>query len=134
MAQFRGGGKLYLDKNLRIIFGVTLTAVMGVASITPAFSIIIEEMDIKGQWDIIQDAQYRYCLFSGYWRGACHAGVELSIFSAPACHSNRLYGMVLRLGQTLGPLIMGLTLTLWDIRGPFLLARFLAFSCSFSDL
>jgi MFS family permease len=28
-------------------------------------------------------------------------------------------GMVLRLGQTLGPLIMGLALTLWGIRGPF---------------
>ncbi|MBN1904724.1 MAG: MFS transporter [Deltaproteobacteria bacterium] len=43
------GGKLYLDKNLRIIFGVTLTAVMGVASITPAFPKIIEEMGISAR-------------------------------------------------------------------------------------
>jgi len=38
--------KLYLQTNLRIIFGITLTAVMGVASITPAFPGIIEEFKI----------------------------------------------------------------------------------------
>lgn len=37
---------LWQDKNLRIIFGVTLMAVMGVSSITPAFPTIIEKFDI----------------------------------------------------------------------------------------
>jgi MFS transporter, ACDE family, multidrug resistance protein len=41
--------RLILDKNLRIIFGVTLTSVMGVASITPAFPKIIRELGISAQ-------------------------------------------------------------------------------------
>jgi MFS family permease len=41
--------KLHQDKNLRIIYGVTLTAVMGVASITPAFPKIMNALDITAQ-------------------------------------------------------------------------------------
>ena len=40
--------KLYRDKNLHIIFGVTLTAVLGVSSITPAFPKIMHELGISG--------------------------------------------------------------------------------------
>ncbi len=46
------GGKkspLYLERNLQIIFGVTLMAIMGVASITPVFPKIMQEMDISPQ-------------------------------------------------------------------------------------
>lgn len=39
--------KLYLDNNLQIVFGVTLMAVLGVASITPAFPIIIQEFGVS---------------------------------------------------------------------------------------
>jgi MFS family permease len=40
---------LYLNTNLRLIFGVTLMAVLGVSSITPAFPVIIEKLDITPQ-------------------------------------------------------------------------------------
>jgi ACDE family multidrug resistance protein len=39
--------KLYRDKNLLIIFGVTLMAVLGVASISPAFPTISRELGIS---------------------------------------------------------------------------------------
>lgn len=39
--------KIYLDTNLQILFGITLTAVMGVASITPAFPKIIQELGVS---------------------------------------------------------------------------------------
>lgn len=39
--------KIYKDKNLQIIFAVTLTAVMGISSITPAFPRIVEELHIS---------------------------------------------------------------------------------------
>ena len=39
--------KLYKDTNLQIVFGVTLMAVMGVASIAPAFPRIVEELQIS---------------------------------------------------------------------------------------
>jgi MFS family permease len=39
-------GRIWQDRNLQIIFAVTLTAVMGVASITPAFPKIIKELRI----------------------------------------------------------------------------------------
>lgn len=38
---------LWRDKNLHIIFSITLTAVMGVASLTPAFPAIIDAFEIK---------------------------------------------------------------------------------------
>lgn len=38
--------KLYKDRNLQIIFCVTLMAVLGVSSITPAFPRIVEELQI----------------------------------------------------------------------------------------
>ncbi|MFC1871660.1 MFS transporter [Chloroflexota bacterium] len=40
--------RLYLDRNLQIIFGVSLIAVMGVSSITPVFPTIIREFNITG--------------------------------------------------------------------------------------
>ncbi len=39
--------KLYRDRNLQIVFGVTLMAVLGVASITPAFPRMVEELNIS---------------------------------------------------------------------------------------
>jgi len=39
---------LYRDKNLQIIFGVTLMAVMAVSSVTPAFPKVIRALDISG--------------------------------------------------------------------------------------
>ena len=41
--------KLYLNKNLQVIFSVTLIAVLGVASITPAFPKIEKELNISEQ-------------------------------------------------------------------------------------
>jgi ACDE family multidrug resistance protein len=41
--------KIYLDTNLQIIFGITLTYIMGVASITPAFPKIIKELNISAK-------------------------------------------------------------------------------------
>ena len=40
-------GRLWLDRNLRIIYCVTLMAVLSVASITPAFPRIIQDLGIK---------------------------------------------------------------------------------------
>jgi MFS family permease len=37
---------LYLDPNLHIVFAVTLMAIMGVASVTPAFPLIAEEFGV----------------------------------------------------------------------------------------
>lgn len=45
--QHSSGVKLLQDRNLHIIFSVTLMAVMGVASITPAFPEIIRELNIS---------------------------------------------------------------------------------------
>jgi len=39
--------KIYLDTNLQIIFGITLTYIMAVASITPAFPKIVKELNIS---------------------------------------------------------------------------------------
>jgi len=39
--------KIYLDTNLQIIFGITLTYIMGVSIITPAFPKIITELNIS---------------------------------------------------------------------------------------
>lgn len=41
--------KIYLDANLQIIFGITLTYIMGVASITPAFPKIVKELNISAK-------------------------------------------------------------------------------------
>ena len=38
---------IYRDKNLQIIFGITLMAIMGVTSITPAFPKIVQELKIS---------------------------------------------------------------------------------------
>ena len=38
--------RIYLDTNLQIIFGITLTYIMGVAIITPAFPKIVKELNI----------------------------------------------------------------------------------------
>jgi ACDE family multidrug resistance protein len=40
---------VYRDTNLQIVFGVTLMAVLGVSSITPAFPRIVEELGISPQ-------------------------------------------------------------------------------------
>lgn len=40
---------VYLDTNLQIIFGVTLIAVLGVSSITPAFPLIVKDLNISTQ-------------------------------------------------------------------------------------
>ena len=41
--------RIYLDTNLQIIFGVTLMAVLGVSSITPAFPKIVQELGISSK-------------------------------------------------------------------------------------
>ena len=41
------GKPLFLNKNLQIIFFITLLAVMGVASITPAFPVIAQHFHIE---------------------------------------------------------------------------------------
>ncbi len=41
--------KLYLNKNVRIIYAITLISVMGVASITPAFPDIAEHFNLSGK-------------------------------------------------------------------------------------
>jgi len=41
--------KIYLDTNLQIIFGITLTYIMGVASITPAFPRIVKDLNISAK-------------------------------------------------------------------------------------
>lgn len=41
--------KIYLDTNLQIIFAITLTYIMGVAIITPAFPKIVKELNISAK-------------------------------------------------------------------------------------
>ena len=41
--------KIYLDTNLQIMFGITLTYIMGVSSITPAFPKIVKELNISAR-------------------------------------------------------------------------------------
>ena len=45
----RSKRKIYLDTNLQIIFGITLTYIMGVSSITPAFPKIVKELNISAK-------------------------------------------------------------------------------------
>lgn len=45
--QERSGASLFFDRDLLIIFGVTLTVVMGVSSVAPAFPKIIRELGLK---------------------------------------------------------------------------------------
>jgi len=40
---------IYLDTNLQIMFGITLTYIMGVSSITPAFPKIVKELNISAR-------------------------------------------------------------------------------------
>jgi ACDE family multidrug resistance protein len=40
---------IYLDANLQIVFGVTLMAVLGVSSITPAFPVIVKDLNISAR-------------------------------------------------------------------------------------
>ncbi len=42
-----GTRKVYKDHNLHVLFGITLMAVLGVTSITPAFPRVIQEFDIS---------------------------------------------------------------------------------------
>lgn len=46
MTEISGQDRFHVDSNLRIIFAITLMAVMGVASITPAFPKIIQELNV----------------------------------------------------------------------------------------
>lgn len=39
--------KLYLDSNLQLLFGVSLTAVLGVSSIVPVLPTLMQEMDVS---------------------------------------------------------------------------------------
>ena len=39
--------KLYRDKNLQVIFGITLMAVLGVYTVTPAFHLIVQELNVS---------------------------------------------------------------------------------------
>jgi len=39
--------KIYLDTNLQIIFGITLTYIMGISSITPVFPKMVKELNIS---------------------------------------------------------------------------------------
>jgi len=39
--------RIYLDTNLQIVFGITLIYIMGVTSITPAFSKMVKELNIS---------------------------------------------------------------------------------------
>ena len=41
--------KIYLDTNLQIIFGITLTYILGVSSITPAFPKVVKELNISAK-------------------------------------------------------------------------------------
>ena len=41
--------KIYLDTNLQIIFWITLTYIMGVSSITPAFPKVVQELNISAK-------------------------------------------------------------------------------------
>lgn len=41
--------KIYLDTNLQIIFGITLTTILGIVSITPAFPRMVQALDISIQ-------------------------------------------------------------------------------------
>lgn len=43
----RSGAQLFFDRNLLIIFGVTLTVVMGVSSVAPAFPRMIRELGLE---------------------------------------------------------------------------------------
>lgn len=65
--------KLYLDKNLQIIFAVTLMAVLGVASISPAFPVIGPNLGLT----------YPYT----------ELGLLITIFTLPAIVLSPVFGM-----------------------------------------
>lgn len=64
--------KIYLDTNLQIIFGITLTYIMGVAIITPAFPKIVKELNISAK----------------------DVGLLIAVFSFPGILVTPLLGMI----------------------------------------
>lgn len=45
--QIKNSEKIYLDRNLQIIFGITLTTAIGIFSLSPAFPKIVKELQIS---------------------------------------------------------------------------------------
>lgn len=70
--QSKGQKKIYRDTNLQIIFCVTLTAVMGIAIITPAFPSIVQELSISPQ----------------------DVGLLISVFTFPMAISTLVFGVL----------------------------------------
>jgi len=64
--------KIYLDTNLQIIFGITLTYILGVSSITPAFPKVVKELNISAK----------------------DVGLLISIFSFPGILLTPFFGVV----------------------------------------
>jgi predicted MFS family arabinose efflux permease len=135
--------RIFFDTNLQIIFGITLLAVMGVASITPAFPKIIQALGISstgigllitvftfpgifltpilgvfadryGRKRILIPSMFLF----GIAGGACAFSRDFNLLEYRGAFMS-LNGMVLRLGQTLGPLLMGIIFGLWGVGATF---------------
>lgn len=103
---------LLRDQNLFIIFGVTLTTVMGVASIAPALPKMARVLDVSNE----------------------QIGLLITAFTLPGIFLTHVLGVmdeywaaflslswtVLRGGQALGPFLLGLIYTAGGLTATFL--------------
>jgi hypothetical protein len=74
--------RIYLDTNLQIIFGVTLTYIMGVSSITPAFPRMVQELNIS-----VKDIGLLITFFTFPFRPCCSS-------ESPAGHVSWLENLI----------------------------------------
>lgn len=155
-AENQPGGvrKVYKDHNLHVLWGVTLMAVLGVSSVTPAFPRIIQEFGItSGQvgllittftlpgivmtpvLGVLSDRYGRKKILVPAVLFGAAQGINLpnvfSLLNSHAPNENRgafmaTNGMALRLGQTVGPLLMATLAGLLGLGGAYLAAAALA--------
>lgn len=136
--------KVYKDHNLHVLFGVTLMAVLGVSSITPALPEIRDAFGVTSAQvgllitvftlpgialtpvlGVLSDRHGRRkilvpaLLLFGLAGGICAFARSFELLLA-------LNGMALRAGQTIGPLLMAATAGTLGLTGAYLAATALA--------
>jgi MFS family permease len=151
-----GTRKVYKDHNLHVLFGVTLMAVLGVSSITPALPEIRDVFGVTSAQvgllitiftlpgvaltpvlGVLSDRRgRRKILIPALFLFGVAQGINLpnvfSLLNAHAPSENRgafmaTNGMSLRAGQTIGPLLMAATAGTLGLTGAYLAATALAF-------
>ncbi len=128
--------KLRSDGRMYLIFSITLVAVLGVASLTPAFPEIafIIYFIVCLMMPVIHQL-YLYLVpvvLFGIAQGMNLPSLQILLVRLAPPNQRALFlsinGMVLRIGQTIGPLLIGVAYAFSGISGAFFLAALVAAS------